>query len=62
MFMAIIICILSEAEDKNIIGRGMSIDIVEASVMAYLDGINKLIRIINNSNGNQMGNIAKAGS
>ncbi|MGI5881853.1 MAG: 2-isopropylmalate synthase, partial [Dethiobacteria bacterium] len=49
-------------EDKNIIGRGMSIDIVEASVMAYLDGINKLIRIINNSNGNQMGNIAKAGS
>lgn len=31
-------------EDKNIIGRGMSTDIVEASVKAYLDGINKLLR------------------
>ncbi|NLX91314.1 MAG: 2-isopropylmalate synthase [Firmicutes bacterium] len=39
-------------EDKNIIGRGMSTDIVEASVKAYLDGINKLIRIISNSNNN----------
>ncbi len=32
-------------EDKNIIGRGMSTDIVEASVKAYLDGINKLFKI-----------------
>lgn len=55
-------------EDKNIIGRGMSTDIVEASVKAYLDGINKLIRIISNSNNNHnhttaaAKNAAKSGS
>jgi len=37
-------------EDKKLIGRGMSTDIIEASVKAYLDGINKLIRIVNNYN------------
>jgi 2-isopropylmalate synthase len=37
-------------EDKNIIGRGISTDIVEASVKAYLDGVNKLIRIMNSYN------------
>ena len=37
-------------EDKNIIGRGISTDIVEASVKAYLDGINKLIRIMASNN------------
>ena len=48
-------------EDKNIIGRGMSTDIVEGSVKAYLDGINKLIRIIsnNNNNSNHVNNVSK---
>ncbi len=40
--------------DKNIIGRGMSTDIVEASVKAYIDGINKLIKMTGNFN-NQNG-------
>ncbi|MDO9536424.1 MAG: 2-isopropylmalate synthase [Bacillota bacterium] len=39
-------------EDKNIIGRGVSTDIVEASVKAYLDGINKLINMTIYSNNN----------
>ncbi len=43
-------------DDKNIIGRGMSTDIVEASVKAYLDGINKLLKkytyLNNHYNGN----------
>ena len=40
-------------EDKNIIGRGVSTDIVEASVKAYLDSLNKLINMtsyVNNNN------------
>ncbi|NLJ55502.1 MAG: 2-isopropylmalate synthase [Firmicutes bacterium] len=40
-------------EDKIIIGRGVSTDIVEASVKAYLDSINKLINMqasLNNNN------------
>jgi 2-isopropylmalate synthase len=32
-------------KEKNIIGRGTSTDIVEASVKAYIDGINKLLQI-----------------
>ncbi len=48
-------------EDKNIIGRGMSTDIVEASVKAYLDGLNKLIRIISNGN-NHSNTVSKTGS
>ena len=42
-------------DDKNIIGRGVSTDIVEASVKAYLDSINKLINMlahVNNNNNN----------
>jgi len=39
-------------EDKNIIGRGVSTDIVEASVKAYLDGINKLINMTIHANNN----------
>lgn len=39
-------------EDKNIIGRGVSTDIVEASVKAYLDSLNKLINMIAHANGN----------
>jgi 2-isopropylmalate synthase len=32
-------------QDKSIIGRGTSTDIIEASVKAYLNGLNKLLRI-----------------
>jgi 2-isopropylmalate synthase len=39
-------------DNKNIIGRGVSIDIVEASVKAYLDGVNKLIRMTKYNNNN----------
>ena len=39
-------------EDKNIIGRGISTDIIEASVKAYLDGINKLLNIKAHNNNN----------
>jgi 2-isopropylmalate synthase len=39
-------------EDKNIIGRGVSTDIVEASVKAYLDSINKLINLTIHANSN----------
>jgi len=40
-------------EDRNIIGRGISTDIIEASVKAYLDGINKLLNLQANSNNNK---------
>jgi 2-isopropylmalate synthase len=46
-------------EDKNIIGRGVSTDIIEASAKAYLDAINKLINMVaytNNNNNNQKKN------
>jgi len=49
-------------KDKNIIGRGMSTDIVEASVKAYLDGINKLIRLMSNNNHKQANSVSKTGS
>lgn len=39
-------------DHKNIIGRGVSTDIVEASVKAYLDGVNKLIRMTMHANNN----------
>ena len=39
-------------EDKHIIGRGMSTDIIEASVKAYLDGINKLLNVKAHNNNN----------
>jgi 2-isopropylmalate synthase len=39
-------------EDKNIIGRGVSTDIVEASVKAYLDSLNKLINMMAHVNNN----------
>ena len=39
-------------EDKIIIGHGVSTDIVEASVKAYLDSINKLINMQANMNNN----------
>lgn len=43
-------------EDKTIIGRGVSTDIIEASVKAYLDSLNKLINMmahVNNNNNNK---------
>ncbi|HHT45682.1 MAG TPA: 2-isopropylmalate synthase [Firmicutes bacterium] len=40
-------------EDKNIIGRGVSTDIIEASVKAYLDAINKLINMVAYNNNNK---------
>lgn len=43
-------------EDKNIIGRGMSTDIIEASVKAYLDGINKLLNVKAHNNNNHNNN------
>lgn len=39
-------------EDKTIIGRGVSTDIIEASAKAYLDSINKLINLQANKNNN----------
>ncbi len=45
--------------DKNIIGRGMSTDIIEGSVKAYLDSINKLIRMTSNNNNKQVNQTAK---
>ncbi|NMB34966.1 MAG: 2-isopropylmalate synthase [Firmicutes bacterium] len=41
-------------EDKIIIGRGVSTDIIEASVKAYLDSINKLINLQANRNSNNI--------
>ncbi len=43
-------------EDKNIIGRGVSTDIIEASVKAYLDGINKVLNLMAHSNNNKKKN------
>lgn len=40
--------------DKTIIGRGVSTDIIEASVKAYLDSINKLINLQANKNNNNV--------
>lgn len=37
------VTILLEYQDKTIVGRGTSTDIVEASVRAYLNGVNKLL-------------------
>ena len=37
------VSITLEYQDKTIIGRGTSTDIIEASVRAYLNGINKLL-------------------
>ncbi len=48
-------------EDKNIIGRGMSTDIIEASVKAYLDGINKLLNIQAHNNQNHNKNNKQSG-
>ena len=38
--------------DKTLIGRGVSTDIIEASVKAYLDGINKILKMYNYFNSN----------
>ncbi|MBM4236844.1 MAG: hypothetical protein FJ152_10350, partial [Firmicutes bacterium] len=32
-------------QDRKITGRGTSTDIIEASVKAYLNGLNKLLRL-----------------
>ena len=32
-----------ERDGKQITGRGMSADIIDASIKAYLDGVNQLI-------------------
>jgi 2-isopropylmalate synthase len=45
------VSIMIKYQDKTIVGRGTSTDIIEASVRAYLNGINKLISI-KNGNGN----------
>jgi 2-isopropylmalate synthase len=29
--------------DKNVIGRGLSTDVIEASIMAYINGLNRLL-------------------
>ncbi|MFY9113870.1 MAG: 2-isopropylmalate synthase [Dethiobacteria bacterium] len=39
-------------KNKTITGRGLSTDIIEASVKAYINGINKLIAINNSKNNN----------
>ncbi len=40
--------------EKTIVGRGTSTDIIEASVIAYINGINKFILLANvNGNGNE---------
>ncbi|NLP36720.1 MAG: 2-isopropylmalate synthase [Firmicutes bacterium] len=44
------VTILIEYQDKTIVGRGTSTDIVEASVRAYLNGINKLLAMKANGN------------
>ena len=46
------VSIMIKYQDKTIVGRGTSTDIIEASVRAYLNGINKLISIRNSGNGN----------
>ena len=46
------VSVMINYEDKNIIGRGVSTDIIEASVKAYLDAINKLINMIAYANNN----------
>jgi 2-isopropylmalate synthase len=54
------VSIMIKYNDKTIVGRGTSTDIIEASVRAYLNGINKLISI-KNGNGNQNNNEADQG-
>lgn len=44
------VSIMLEYQDKTIVGRGTSTDIIEASVRAYLNGINKLLALRNNGN------------
>ncbi len=39
-------------KDKTLIGRGVSTDIVEASVKAYIDSLNKHIRMLSYANNN----------
>ncbi|MCR3921488.1 MAG: 2-isopropylmalate synthase [Firmicutes bacterium] len=45
------VSIMIEYLDKTIVGRGTSTDIIEASVKAYLNGINKLLTLRNNGTG-----------
>lgn len=45
------VSIMIKYQDKTIVGRGTSTDIIEASVRAYLNGINKLISLRMNGNG-----------
>jgi len=40
-----------EYQGRTIVGRGTSTDIIEASVRAYLNGINKLLALRTNGNG-----------
>ncbi|HBL83644.1 MAG: 2-isopropylmalate synthase [Clostridiales bacterium GWF2_38_85] len=35
-----------KAKDKTVTGRGLSTDIIESSILAYINGINKLLEII----------------
>ena len=53
------VSIMINHEDKNIIGRGVSTDIIEASVKAYLDAINKLINMIAYTNNNHRNNTGR---
>ena len=45
------VSIMIQYQEKTIVGRGTSTDIIEASVRAYLNGINKLLSL-RNGNGN----------
>ncbi|MCW3490704.1 2-isopropylmalate synthase [Dethiobacter alkaliphilus] len=50
------VSIMIQYQDKNIVGRGTSTDIIEASVRAYLNGVNKLLSICHmNGNGHTNG-------
>ncbi|NLM45433.1 MAG: 2-isopropylmalate synthase [Firmicutes bacterium] len=43
--------VVLEYQGRTIVGRGTSTDIIEASVRAYLNGINKLLALRTNGNG-----------
>lgn len=49
------VSIMIKYQDKTLVGRGTSTDIIEASVRAYLNGINKLISLKTNGDGNGTG-------
>ncbi len=40
------VSIMIKYQDKTIVGRGTSTDVIEASIKAYLNGINKLLSLM----------------